>query len=69
MDELKRCPCCGGKAITTEITFLSFSPGDIKERIQCVDCGLMLEDEFGLAKVKWNTRVQNDSQLKSGGIS
>lgn len=62
---LKRCPCCGGEAATTEITMLYNSPGDVKERITCTNCGLTIEDNFGLAKVKWNTRVENVTESSS----
>lgn len=57
MPELKRCPCCGGKAVLTNVTVLFESPGDIVEKIQCTICGLSIEDMYGLAADKWNKRV------------
>lgn len=64
-DNLKDCPCCGGKARYSQITSLFNIPGDIREKIQCTSCGLTLEDSYGKAKVKWNTRIKQPTQLNS----
>lgn len=65
MSELKNCPCCGEKAECSQVILMFEAPGDVKERIKCKGCGLTIEDSFGMAKDKWNARVEHSTQLKS----
>lgn len=62
------CPCCGGEAICTEVTFLFQMPGEVKEKIVCTICGLTMEDEYGHAKEKWNRRVTDTKVSTAQGI-
>lgn len=57
MSKIRNCPCCDGEAIMTQATLMFTSPGDIKEKIQCTQCGLSLEADYGEAVDRWNKRV------------
>lgn len=60
MQNLKRCPLCGGEA-----KFLSakFAPIGILHGIECDDCGLWLdcrERSKENAAKQWNSRIRNE---------
>ena len=58
MEELKRCPFCGGEA-STEEEFTSFNV------VRCLACGVVTDtyDTIAEAIAAWNCRIEPDGQL------